>query len=127
MLTLCAPVVFRGPSFHATLTIYFLVSCQKVLFTFNKSLLVLKLLIGWFYIRNVQELLCAKGNLKGLANNNPILPSALVASQFQGMALNFKAVSGLGPGYLKDHFLPHIPIWTIRKSSEVLFWVPFSS
>lgn len=39
------------------------------------------------------------------------------------VVLTFKALCGVGPGYLKGHLLPYIPTWVLRSQEEALLTV----
>ena len=47
-----------------------------------------------------------------------------VRARFKVLVLTFKALNGLGPGYLKERLLPYVPAQTLRSSSEVLLREP---
>ena len=40
------------------------------------------------------------------------------------LVLTFKALNGLGPGYLKERLLPYVPAHTLRSSSGILLHEP---
>ncbi|XP_053169630.1 uncharacterized protein LOC128353010 [Hemicordylus capensis] len=44
--------------------------------------------------------------------------------QFKVLVLTFKALNGLGPGYLRDRLLPRVAAHLTRSSEGALLWVP---
>ena len=51
------------------------------------------------------------------------LPVA-VRAQFKVLVLTYKALNGLGPGYLKDRLLPYEPAWQLSSSQGTLLKDP---
>ncbi|KAF7247786.1 BMP-binding endothelial regulator protein [Varanus komodoensis] len=51
------------------------------------------------------------------------LPSE-VRVQFKVLVITYKALNGLGPGYLKEHLRPYVPSRPLRSAAEALLWEP---
>ena len=47
-----------------------------------------------------------------------------VWAQIKVLVLTFRALNGLGPGYVKERLLPYVPAWTLRSSSGALLREP---
>ncbi|KAF7249257.1 Testican-1 [Varanus komodoensis] len=44
--------------------------------------------------------------------------------QFKVLVITYKALNGLGPGYLKERLLPYLPSRPLRSAAEALLWEP---
>ncbi|KAF7239825.1 Ran-binding protein 17 [Varanus komodoensis] len=47
-----------------------------------------------------------------------------VRAQFKVLVITYKALNGLGPGYLKEHLLPYLPSHPLRSAAEALLRKP---
>ncbi|KAF7243157.1 Ephrin type-A receptor 4 [Varanus komodoensis] len=47
-----------------------------------------------------------------------------VWAQFKVLVMTYKALNGLGPGYLKEHLHPYMPARPLRSAGEALLWEP---
>ncbi|KAF7249427.1 Galectin-related protein, partial [Varanus komodoensis] len=47
-----------------------------------------------------------------------------VRAQFKLLVITYKALNGLGPGYLKEHLLPYLPSCPLRSAVEALLREP---
>ncbi|XP_078241606.1 uncharacterized protein LOC140704410 [Pogona vitticeps] len=65
----------------------------------------------------------ARTHITPVLKNLHWLPVAARA-QFKVLTLTYKALNGLGPGYLKDRLLPYVPARPLRSGQEALLKVP---
>ncbi|KAF7244356.1 LINE-1 retrotransposable element ORF2 protein [Varanus komodoensis] len=47
-----------------------------------------------------------------------------VRAQFKVLVMTYKALNGLGPGYLKERLRPYMPTCPLRSAAEALLWEP---
>ncbi|KAF7243149.1 Neuronal tyrosine-phosphorylated phosphoinositide-3-kinase adapter 2 [Varanus komodoensis] len=47
-----------------------------------------------------------------------------VRAQFKVLVMTYKALNGLGPGYLKERLHPYMPARPLRSAGEALLWEP---
>ncbi|KAF7249222.1 Follistatin-related protein 4, partial [Varanus komodoensis] len=47
-----------------------------------------------------------------------------VRAQFKVLVITYKALNGLGPGYLKERLSPYLPSRPLRSAAEALLWEP---